>query len=109
MARKTSIDRLTATMTAVAREFVVEKQLTASTAVKRIGRKAARHDLKLSGVIDAKADSCNDPLVVEAVLTYCKARFGLDNPDSEKYWASYLACERDMLNSQEYTVEVGEE
>ena len=71
--------------------------------------KAARHDLKLSGVIDAKADSCNDPLVVEAVLTYCKARFGLDNPDSEKYWASYLACERDMLNSQEYTVEVGEE
>lgn len=41
MARKTSIDRLTATMTAVAREFVVEKQLTASTAVKRIGRKAA--------------------------------------------------------------------
>ena len=51
----------------------------------------------------------NDPLVVEAVLTYCKARFGLDNPDSEKYWASYLACERDMLNSQEYTVEVGEE
>ena len=71
--------------------------------------KAARHDQKLSGVIDAKADSCNDPLVVEAVLTYCKARFGLDNPDSEKYWASYLACERDMLNSQEYTVEVGEE
>ena len=66
-------------------------------------------NLKLSGVIDAKADSCNDPLVVEAVLTYCKARFGLDNPDSEKYWASYLACERDMLNSQEYTVEVGEE
>lgn len=70
---------------------------------------SSRHDLKLSGVIDAKADSCNDPLVVEAVLTYCKARFGLDNPDSEKYWASYLACERDMLNSQEYTVEVGEE
>ena len=25
--------------------------------------KAARHDRKLSGVIDAKADSCNDPLV----------------------------------------------
>lgn len=71
--------------------------------------RAARHDLKLSGVLASKADSSEDPLVVEAVLTYCKARFGLDNPDSEKYWASYLACERDMLNSQEYTVEVGGE
>ena len=38
-------------------------------------------------------------------MTYCKARFGLDNPDSDKYWQSYLACERDMLNSQEYTAE----
>lgn len=65
--------------------------------------RAARHDLKLSGVIAEKADSTTDPLVVEAVLTYCKARFGLDNPDSEKYWESYLSCERDMLNSQEYT------
>ena len=67
--------------------------------------RAARHDLMLSGVIEGKAKSDTDPLVVEAVMTYCKARFGLDNPDSDKYWQSYLSCERDMLNSQEYTAE----
>lgn len=66
---------------------------------------AARHDLMLSGVAKKKAESSDDSLVIEAILTYCKARFGLDNPDSEKYWASYLACERDMMNSQEYTIE----
>ncbi len=65
--------------------------------------RAARHDLVLSGVLSSKANASDDPLVTEAVLTFCKSRFGLDNPDSDKYWQSFLACERDMLNSQEYT------
>lgn len=69
---------------------------------------AARHDLVLSGVSKSKANASDDPLVTEAVLTFCKSRFGLDNPDSEKYWESYLACERDMLNSQEYTESAGD-
>lgn len=69
--------------------------------------KSARYDLILSGVSMEKANQ-DDPLVVEAVLTYCKARFGLDNPDFEKYWQSYLSLERDMLNSQEYTVGGGD-
>lgn len=41
MARRTSIDRFAATLTAVAREFVEAKQLSSTAAVKRIGRKTA--------------------------------------------------------------------
>ena len=30
-----------------------------------------------------------DPLIKRAVILYCKANFGLDNKDSEKYQRSY--------------------
>ena len=43
---------------------------------------SAKLDLSISGV--KKIDE-EDPLIQQAIKTYCKANFGLDNKDSEKY------------------------
>ena len=47
---------------------------------------AAKMDLLIAGV--TKVDE-NDPLIKRAIILYCKANFGLDNKDSEKYQNSY--------------------
>ena len=47
---------------------------------------AACMDLKIAGVVIINID---DPLIMRAVIIYCKANFGLDNKDSEKYQKSY--------------------
>ena len=52
---------------------------------------ACKIDLSISGV--KKIDE-TDALVIQAVKLYCKANFGLDNKDSEKYQKSY-----DMLKN----------
>lgn len=49
---------------------------------------AAKADMKIPQ-IDADKIIDTDPLIKRAVLLYCKANFGLDNPDSEKYQKSY--------------------
>ena len=50
---------------------------------------AARADLILGGILPAKAEDETDALIKQAIVTYCKAVFGLDNPEAEKYRASY--------------------
>jgi hypothetical protein len=62
---------------------------------------AAKDDLLLSG-IDSGALESPDPLVKRAILLYCKAGFGLDNPDSEKYMASFRSLETHLALSTEY-------
>ena len=47
---------------------------------------SAKLDLHISGVLKINED---DPLIISAIKTYCKANFGLDNKDSEKYQRSY--------------------
>ncbi len=47
---------------------------------------AAELDLSIAGV--KKIDD-QDPLIKQAIVMYCKANFGLDNKDSEKYQAVY--------------------
>lgn len=47
---------------------------------------AALIDLSTSGVV--KLDK-KDPLILQAIKTYAKAEFGLNNKDSEKYKESY--------------------
>ena len=64
---------------------------------------AARSDLKVSGVSATAADAVDpEPLVKMAITVYCKANFGLDNPDSEKFMASYLSLETALSLSDEY-------
>ncbi len=49
---------------------------------------ACKLDLKISGIASSLIKK-SDPLIRQAIITYCKAYFGYDNPDSEKFKESY--------------------
>lgn len=66
---------------------------------------SAKADLILSGVLENKLLD-TDMLIKRAIILYCKANFGLDNKDSEKYMTSYISLKTHLTLSQEYTVEV---
>ena len=68
---------------------------------------AARTDLILSGV-SAAAVNAEDPdaLVKRAIITYCRGSFGLDNPDAEKFMASFASLETHLALSSEYKAPV---
>ena len=58
-------------------------------------------DLGLSGV--KKIDD-TDPLIQQAIKIYCKANFGLDNKDSEKYQESYNLLKNSLALCGDYNV-----
>ena len=62
---------------------------------------AAKLDLRLSGIIKFEEE---DPLILQAVKIYCKANFGLDNKDSEKYQASYDLLKQHLSLCGDYNV-----
>jgi len=62
---------------------------------------AAKLDLRLSGIIKINEE---DPLILQAVKIYCKANFGLDNKDSEKYQASYESLKQHLSLCGDYNV-----
>ncbi len=66
---------------------------------------AAKSDLALSGVL--KVDD-TDPLIKRALIVYCKANFGWNNPDAERLQQSYDMLKCHLALSQEYTVEAVE-
>lgn len=62
---------------------------------------AAKLDLLTSGVTIIKEE---DPLLKSAITIYCKANFGLDNKDSEKYQESYESIKKKLALCGEYNV-----
>ena len=66
---------------------------------------AARSDLKLSGVHESRVNDDTDALIKRAIVVYCKANFGWNNPDAEKLQQSYDMLKMHLSLSQEYTVE----
>lgn len=63
---------------------------------------AAIADLKLAGVVADKAVD-TDPLIKRAIVTYCKAYFGYDNPDADRFIESYLLLKKHLVLSVDYT------
>lgn len=63
----------------------------------------AKADIKLAGVPESKIVD-TDPLIKRAIIVYCKANFGLNNPDSEKYQKSYEAIRDHLALSIDYAV-----
>lgn len=49
---------------------------------------AAKIDLRIPQIKGIKIVD-TDPLIRRAIILYCKANFGLDNKDSEKYQKAY--------------------
>lgn len=62
---------------------------------------ACKLDLSISGI---KIIDDADPLIKQAVKTYVKANFGLDNKDGEKYMESYEAIKRHLALCGDYNV-----
>lgn len=67
--------------------------------------KAAKADLQLGGVLKSKVVD-TDPLIKRAIVVYCKANFGWDNPEAEKFRDSYDMLKTQLTLSTEYTTEV---
>lgn len=65
---------------------------------------AAKADLALSGVHSSKI-SDEDPLIRRAIIVYCKAHFGYDDPKiAERFEQSYISLKQHLTLSTEYTV-----
>jgi uncharacterized phage protein (predicted DNA packaging) len=62
---------------------------------------AAKRDLEIAGVdiIDE-----TDPLIRRAIITYCKANFGYDNPEAERFQQSYDMLKQHLSLSYDYRV-----
>lgn len=65
---------------------------------------AAKADLQLSGVHPTRIVD-TDPLIRRAVVVYCKAHFGWDNPEADRFAQSYLMLKTHLTLSAEYTTE----
>ena len=65
---------------------------------------SAKADLILSGVNKEKIVD-TDPLIKRAIIVYCKANFGYENPKlSERFQQSYISLKHHLTLSAEYTV-----
>lgn len=58
-------------------------------------------DLSIGGVRKINED---DPLIQRAIIIYCKANFGMDNNDSEKYQKSYDLLKQSLSLCGDYNV-----
>ncbi len=63
---------------------------------------AAVADLILAGVTPEKAQSTTDPLIKRAVVTYCKAHFGYDNPDADRLVKVYDLLKQHLTLAEDY-------
>lgn len=65
---------------------------------------AARQELILSGISAdmVKAETNMDPLIKRAIITYVKANFGFDNPDSEKLNQAFQSLKAHMSLAGDY-------
>lgn len=64
---------------------------------------ACKIDLSISGI---KNINETDSLIQQAIKVYCKANFGLDNKDSEKYQRSYDSLKVSLSLCGDYNTEV---
>jgi len=64
---------------------------------------AAILDLQSAGIIVEKAvETTDDPLITRAIVTYCKAHFGWNNPDSINLNESYQNIKAHLSLSVDY-------
>lgn len=50
--------------------------------------RSCKKDLELAGIASSKI-LVSDDMIVQAIIAYCKAYFGYDNPDAERYVRIY--------------------
>jgi len=62
---------------------------------------SAKLDLQISGIDKTKITN-SDPLILQAIKLYCKANFGLDNKESDKYQLSYNLLKQSLALCSDY-------
>jgi len=67
--------------------------------------KACQKDLIKNGITSTKAENTGDSLIKMAILLYCKAEFGLDNKNYDKFRASYETLRTELALTDEYITE----
>jgi hypothetical protein len=60
---------------------------------------ACKKDLAVSGIVKTNE---TDALISRAIVLYCKAHFGYDNPDAERFLKSYDLLKCSLVFSGEY-------
>lgn len=63
---------------------------------------AARLDLIQSGVSADKVNLDTDPLIKRAIIVYCKANFGYDNPEADRFQKSYDMLKQHLSLAGDY-------
>lgn len=63
---------------------------------------AAMADLVLVGVDFEMASDETDSLIRRAIMSYCKANFGWDNPEAERFQKSYDSLKMHLSLSADY-------
>lgn len=66
---------------------------------------SAKADLELSGI--SKIDD-TDPLTRNAILTFCKAHYGFDNPDRAGLIEAYESFKMRLRMASKYTGDIDE-
>lgn len=66
---------------------------------------AARQKMQLGGVSATKASDDEDPMVLVAIIAYVKGTTGNDNPDAERYLASFESMVTQMKLTDTYSKE----
>ncbi|WP_439424785.1 head-tail connector protein [Oenococcus alcoholitolerans] len=88
----------------------VKKNLRVSTTDDGINQEiidlisAARNDLYVDQSVDKTIVYGSSPLIKQAIILYCRARFGLNNQDSEKYWSSYQELASELSLKSQYSL-----
>jgi len=65
---------------------------------------ACKEDLVQSGVASSSIDE-DDYLIKRAIITYCKAYFGADNPDYDRLVQAYNLIKTHLAMSSDYNTE----
>lgn len=61
---------------------------------------AGKRDLEIAGV--AILPLLDDPLIKRAVILYCKAHFGFDNKDADRFLDAYVMLKQHLSLSGDY-------
>lgn len=63
-----------------------------------------RADMERLGILQSKAEDETDGLIYGAVRDFCKWRFGLGNPDADRYMQMYQSRVDELRSSEGYYV-----
>ena len=62
---------------------------------------ACKKELELSGIASSNISE-SDEMIIQAVIMYCKANFGFDNAEAERYQNSYNSIKTFLVTNNSY-------